>query len=188
MNLKNIILGIGIIIVFGLLLWQGIETFHPSPQYEDYCGLRLDKRIPMINQETCEELGGRWNSHDYPLPETNITGYCDEDFTCRQQFEDAQKLHSQVAFYVSLIAGLIVLILGITILHMEPVGSALIGSGIWALFWGSAINWRNFTSGIRFTLLLVAFIFIIYVTLRLNGVVKWPRRKKKKSLLGFLKK
>ena len=36
-NVKNLVLGIGIIIVFGLALWQGIEAFYPSPQYDKFC-------------------------------------------------------------------------------------------------------------------------------------------------------
>src|SRR3989338_7347720 len=37
MNVKNLVLGIGIFIVYLLMLNYGIEAFYPSPKYEDFC-------------------------------------------------------------------------------------------------------------------------------------------------------
>ena len=37
MNVKILVLGIGIVIVYALMLWQGIEAFYPSPQYDKFC-------------------------------------------------------------------------------------------------------------------------------------------------------
>lgn len=174
-NLKNLALGIGIIVVFALLLWQGIEAFYPSPNWEDYCG---DKEIPgkiIEDKNSCEINGGRWTPQEIrcvtePCPQ----GYCDLYYQCNLDLQEDQESHSQVVFIISLIAAVVVIIVGYSFLKTEPVGSALIGSGVWAIFWGSAINWRNFSNIWRFLLLLIAFIAIVWITHRLNS-------KKKKS-------
>ena len=40
MNVRNLVLGVGIFVVYLLVLNYGIEAFYPSPQYENYCGNR----------------------------------------------------------------------------------------------------------------------------------------------------
>ncbi len=179
MNLKNLILGVGIVVVFGLLLWQGVETFNPSPEYEDFCNLgkfNIPSRVDygancsfsaeLREQESQCSIDGGQPVYNYDDKGCAVSvKECD---FCNKEYEEELKSHSQVVFIISLIAGLIVLLIGYFILSVEPVGSALIGSGIWALFWGSAVNWRNFANWIRFVLLLIAFVFIVWLTLRLN--------------------
>ena len=148
MNIKNLILGIGIVIVFGLALWQGIEAFKPSPQWDDFCKAAPAYPIevgkgPDMNSASCIEQGGKWTNN-----------YCDFYSECQKQFDDAQKTQSKFIFLVSLIVGILALIIGYSILSIEPVGSALLGSGIWSIFWGSVVNWRNFSDIWRFLLLL----------------------------------
>ena len=133
-NAKNIILGLGIIIIFGLLLWQGLRAFYPEPEREEFCG------------------SGGISTND----------------ECYENYQDARDVHSRNIFIISLTAGIICLIIAYTILSMEPIGSALIGCSIWAIFWGSFYNWRNFNEPLRFALLLLAFIIIIWFAFRLN--------------------
>ena len=166
MNVKNLVLGIGIVIVFALALWQGIETFYPSPQWDSYCTsneiaspIISEKEMPTI--ENCTAQGGTWTN-----------GYCDYYFECQQQFDTAQDSHAKVAFIISIIVGFLALIVGYSILSTEPVGSALFGSGIWSFFYGTVINWRNFTNIWRFLLLLLALALIIWLAIKLNTTKK----------------
>jgi hypothetical protein len=193
-NMKNFILGLGIVIVFGLVLWQGIEAFIPSPEYDEYCSLgRFEGPYfpskPGIEGETAcsfsrelqEEQNKCYALDGQPVFEYDDNGCviaikeCD---LCNKEYNEAVDAHSKVVFIISLIVGIIVLFVGYGYLSVEPVGSALIGSGIWAIFWGSVVNWRNFSSVWRFLLLLLALVIIIGITLRLNNP------KKKKGILG----
>lgn len=158
MNIKNIVLGVGIVVVFALALWQGIEAFYPSPQYEDYCDVNVGPFPGSESNATlCSETGGVWKN-----------GYCDYYYGCQKEYEAARDPHARVVFFVSLIVAIIAIILGYTFLSTEPVGSALIGSGIWAIFWGSAINWRNLSDIWRFLLLLVVLVLLVWIALKLN--------------------
>lgn len=164
-NMKNFVLGIGILVVFALVLWQGIETFHPSPQWDEYCSeARVPKLVPNESgqivedtQETCQENGGKW-----------MNGYCDYYAECQENYDNARDDYSKFVFIVSLIVAILALIVGYAVLNVEPVGSALMASGIWSIFWGTAINWRNFTEIWRFALLLIALILLIWIAYRLN--------------------
>src|SRR3989344_1903436 len=128
MNVKNLVLGIGIIIVFGLLLWQGIEAFYPSPQYEVYCNsTRYNYPYPadikpLGPQENCNfsrELQDKqnecYNNGGTPIFEYNERGCsvsvkeCDY---CNKYFNEAQDDYSQIVFIISLIAGIIALFVG----------------------------------------------------------------------------
>ncbi len=161
MNVKNLVLGIGIVVVFALVLWQGVEAFMPSPQWEDYCNENTIPAIPVKpeaeEREDCVANGGVWRN-----------GYCDYYSECQRQYNEASGRHSQKVFFVSLIVAVIAVIIGFTFLKIEPVGSALIGSGIWAIFYGSVVNWRNFSTTIRFVLLLLVLVLLIWLTVKLN--------------------
>ncbi len=191
MNVKNLVLGIGIVIVYGLLLWQGIEAFYPSPQYEDYCTSvqayypdmyamkptgELECAVNPSPQQynECSEQGG------YLAPESYDNLGCPVSYTCElcsKELSDATKSHGKTVFIIALIIGILTLIIGYAVLTVEPVGSALLASGIWAIFYGSAWNWSNLSSVWRFFLLLVALVLLIWFALRLNQV--------KRSFLGF---
>jgi len=178
-NVKNLVLGIGIIIVFALVLWQGIEAFYPSPKYDDFCKTKAaPEAVPLKPGAYCNISAQMQKDEQQCYSQNGIPVYnydkngcqtsvqkCD---LCNKDLEKAQDEHAKKAFYISLIVGLIVLIIGYSILTIEPVGSALIGSGIWSFFWGTVVNWRNLSSIWRFLLLLVALILIIYITIRLN--------------------
>ena len=175
-KLKNIALGVGIIILFGLALWQGIEAFYPSPQYDDFCNIELPRQI-IETQTQCEDTGGKWTPQDVqcittPCPQ----GYCDYYYECNKQYEGTRDSHSKIVFIISLIVGIITIIIGYSLLSTEPVGSALIGSGIWAIFWGTAVNWRNFANIGRFIFLLLTLVLLIWLTLRLNKPTKLLRK------------
>ena len=109
------------------------------------------------NQTFCLENNGTWRN-----------GYCDFYYICQQKFDLDSDAHSKVVFMIYIIVAIIVFIVGYSILTIEPVGSALMGSGIWAIFYGSVVNWRNLSNIWRFLLLLVALVLLIFIAVRLN--------------------
>jgi hypothetical protein len=178
MNVKNLVLGIGIVIVFGLALGYGIEAFHPSPQYEDYCDPLRGYEV-IDNSTICEQDGGKWFGNE-PIVKGEVTvkGYCDYDFTCRGEYESTRERYSWSVFLISIIVGIITLLLGFMVLKVEPVGSALIGSAIWAILYGSIWNWNNFGKSWKFILLFIALVLLILIAYRLNKGDKGKKEKK----------
>lgn len=176
MKFKNFILGLGIFIVFALAMHQGIETFYSTPKYEDFCD--FNRPVPLFKEGvTCpnnielQNLANQcWQSngefvYEYDSNGCAISGYCDG---CRIDYEDALDKHSNKVFVIAIIIAILTFVLGLFMLKTEPVGSALMASGIWSVFYGVVNNWRNFSNSWRFLILFVLLIVLIWVALRFN--------------------
>jgi len=160
MSVKNLILGIGIFIVYMLMLGYGIEAFYESPRFEDYCDEFERPRFPIGEINESEAAKSK---------------------ECYDQYNNVRENYDKNIFLIALIAGLITIVIGYFILEQEPVGSALIASGLGAIFYGSVRNWGNFSDVLRFLMLLLALIFLIWLSLGLN-------KKSKKKFWEFWKK
>ncbi|MCH7568348.1 MAG: hypothetical protein IIA87_02910 [Nanoarchaeota archaeon] len=181
MKVKNLVLGIGIFIVFMLALGYGIQAFYPEPKYDDYCdvSLRIPARIGIedckfsqgleIKQQACYKVGGEFR-YEYDEQGCIVDGYCDE---CKIAYDEDKSRHAKIVFVIALIVGILILIVGYAILSVEPVGSALMASGVGAIFYGSIRNWINLSNVWRFLLLLLVLALLIWIAIRSN------RRKKK---------
>lgn len=182
MNVKNLVLGIGIFIVYLLVLNYGIEAFYPSPQYEDFCSngrysepwpaiQKIDEnltcsRLPTPQEQTmCNDRGGMLVPETFDSNGCTLTYTCD---MCNKEYNDRLKEHSQTVFIIAIIIGIITVIIGYAILTVEPVGSALMASGVGALVYGSMQNWQNLSNVWRFLLLLAALILLIWIAMRIN--------------------
>ena len=196
MKFKNIVLGIGIFIIFMFLLHNGIRAFYDIPKYEDFCGQGRfqgyypEKPVPAYPsnctyskqlreaEQQCYDNGGQ------PVYEYDDNGCyvsvkeCDY---CNKEFTEAMKIYNKNVFVIALVVGIIVLLTGYLILTVEPVGSALMASGIGAIMYGTITNWENLGNIGRFLLLLLAFILLIWIALKIN-------KESKKGFLGFKKK
>jgi len=92
MKLKNIVLGLGIVIVYALVLWQGTQAFYPPPEWDDFCDFnprvplkRFDDRVDCsFNQEVndkgiaCEREKGFF-VEEYDENGCVIDGFCDDE-------------------------------------------------------------------------------------------------------------
>ncbi len=193
---KNIVLGIGILIVYLLMLGYGIEAFYPSPKYETFCNAGVYSQPYPVKadftagncsfsqtlqdaQNQCYTDGGQ---PVFQYDANGCTTSLKECNYCQKHFDDANKAYSKAVFVIALIAGIITLLVGFSILSVEPVGSALMASGVGAIIYGSVRNWMNLSDVWRFLLLLFALILLIWIALRIN------KESKKKGFFGFLKR
>ncbi len=192
MNIKNLVLGIGIFIVYLLMLGYGIEAFYSSPKYDEFCTGSSNERYPIktasidagincsFNQQLQEQTDQCYKDGGFPIynyDEKGCTVSIKECNLCNKKFQEAEKIYSKNVFIIALILGIITLFLGYGILYIEPVGSALMASGIGAIFYGSIRNWANLSDIWRFLLLLLALIIIIWIALRINKKNKPENRK-----------
>ena len=178
MKIKNFVLGFGILVIYALALWQGITAFYPAPEYEDFCDSREVPRLfgregPIdcgFSQELRNKEQACWDAkgefrYDYDENGCPVDGYCDG---CRISYDEARDKYSRNVFIISLVIAVITFVVGFSVLSVEPVGSALLASGVWAVFFGTVINWRNFSNSIRFVLLFIVLVVLIWIALRLN--------------------
>jgi uncharacterized membrane protein len=127
--------------------------------------------IKEINtQAECMSEGGQWNANYYgkpiPVEETIVAGYCDQQFTCRTEYEADRKVYERNVFVTLVILG-IILVAGSFALSFNWIlsVSASMG-GILSIiiasirYWGEADNW------LRVIILFVALCTLIYFAVR----------------------
>lgn len=197
MNVKNIVLGAGIFIVFMLMLNYGIEAFYPSPQYGEFCKNNIGRTYPEVVKfsdsiskvcalnKTLQEISDKCFSEEgipvYAYNESGCPNSVKECNFCQKDFNDSEKSYSRSVFIISIIIGIITLLAGFLIFSAEPASSALMASGVGAIFYGSTRNWANLSDIWRFLLLLFALFLLIWISVKIN-------KKEKRNLWNIMKK
>ena len=136
-----------------------IEVFHSSPEWEDYCGAVKAPRMAIeekgeiieIDQATCEQDGGTWRDN-----------YCDYQYECQKQFDEANDKHRYVIFLTAVPAGLIAVAIGI-ILALPSVSTGLMIGGVFLTIYGTANYWDNFSNWIKVTVLGIVLALLIWL-------------------------
>ncbi|MBU0894170.1 MAG: hypothetical protein KKF48_01155 [Nanoarchaeota archaeon] len=181
MNLKDIVLAIAIIILTIFVTFYGINTIFPKFQYEDFCEEFKTAEI-IDTQVRCEELGGKWGSYEVPRPviegEMALTGYCDRDYTCRQDLEEANEIRSKYVFFIALPLGIIIILLGMFAFGLEAIGVGIMGGGVGTLVYGSGAFWPYTKNWARFLISLVGLVVLICLVYYFNKRGFGKKRKK----------
>jgi len=173
MKLKEIVLGIAIIILTVFVVVYGIQTFYPEQEYSDFC--EEFKTAEIIDTQTrCEETGGKWITSnemydgERPLPVEKREAWCDRDYTCRQDYEAANKTYSRNIFIIATILGIILIVIGAILFELESVGAGIMGGGIVTLLYGATNYWRYSGNAFRFIISIIGLTAVIYLAYWLN--------------------
>ena len=169
MNIKNIIIGLIIAVVFVMFAAYGTNLIYDSPDYEDYC--RSEIPYPYdenITQEICEGRNGTWNPQEIqcikaPCPQ----GYCDYYSKCQQGYEVSNRAYAQNLFIISIIVSLIVIIISAFLISVASVSGGLMFGALMYLIYGTARYWGYMDDWMRFIILGVALAVLIYIGYRL---------------------
>lgn len=156
---------LGIVIVLNVFFAVLVSLALPAPDYEAYCP--STRVVEAYDTEaSCLAVGGQWNE-SYPYEKPQVTpqpaGYCDAQFTCREEFTAASEDHARDAFIAYVVLGVLALAAG-----LAPIGAAIVSSGLSyggvvtlvvgsAQYWGSADNW------IRLAISTAALLALIYL-------------------------
>ena len=181
MNVKNLVLGLGIFIVFMFLLHNGIRAFYPSPEYDSFCkagSFYEPIAKPITGGQECAFLRGLQEQEQvcylqegrpiYNYDEKGCAVSVKECNLCEKEYNSARDEYNKKIFIIALVIGIIILLIGYTKLSVEPVGSSLMASGIGGIVYGTIVNWENLGSLGRFLLLLLAFLVLVWIALKLN--------------------
>tara|TARA_Y100000310_G_scaffold282721_1_gene304163 strand:+ start:2098 stop:2610 length:513 start_codon:yes stop_codon:yes gene_type:complete len=156
-KIKSAILALVIAIVLASLVGYAVEVFDPSPEWDDYCddfktARPLGGPVDEVVLSDCEESEGA----------KRMDGYCDFNYQCQMDYDDARDKHSLTVFLVSVPVGLIALFFGIT-LGLASVSSGLMLGGVFLIFYGTASYWENFSDIIRVVILAIALGILIWL-------------------------
>ena len=172
MDLKNIILGIAIVILTIFVIVNGIGVFYPKVEYSDFCAAEV-----IETQERCEEIGATWEVYDgvRRLFEGE-KGFCDRNFKCRDRYDDAREERAKKVFYVALPFGILILLVGGFLFYLEAVGAGLMGGGVGTIVYAAGSYWRYGEDLFRFIISLLGLVSVIFLAYWFNK--KFGKKKK----------
>lgn len=179
MNLRGIVIGVAIFILTMFVAIYGISVFFPQPEYNEFCP-EIRATVIADTMELCESLGGKWTAYNFiKAPKADeATGYCDLDYYCRQDYENASEENSKKRFFTSIPVGIVIIALGGIGFALESVGVGLMAGGAGTFVWGSGSYWSYASDIWRFFISLFGLIVLIFFAY-------WFEKKLKK---GFWKK
>lgn len=128
----KIFLGVALALIFFGLFNLGVETFYDGPEYNDYCdGDRgIPGKIDWTEQE-CTTEGGVWQD-----------GFCNFYSECRTEYDKARDSYSNNVFYIFVIVGLVLAVVGLFIVSL-PFQIVGIGAGTALIIEGILRNLEN---------------------------------------------
>ena len=86
MDIKQIIVSVAIAIVFTMFVAYGVETFYPSPDYENFCPDTWN----IENEQECLDINGTWETEtDY---EGRIENHCENKTGCEELYDIADDI------------------------------------------------------------------------------------------------
>ncbi len=170
MRMKNFILSVAIMIVTLSVVIYGINTFYERPKYSDFCGEFKTQEI-IETQQRCEEIGGQWNPYPTEYPKKidgELGGWCDRDYTCRQEYDNAKEIWSRNIFLFAIPLGIAIIALGSLVFGLEVVGAGLMGGGVGTILYGIGGYWRYTEDWLKFLISLIGLIALIWLSYRAN--------------------
>jgi len=146
---KRIILGIGIAVIFTMVVFYGIYTFYPEPEQDDYVTVTY-KQVKNAHGEEKTILEKERKEQ-------------------RSKYREVRNRWSRNVFFICLPVGLIALIVGIR-LKVQPVSGGLMGGGILTLIGGTGFYWEHLEEIVKFIALGIILIFLIWLGYKKLGV------------------
>jgi len=152
MIIKNIVLGLIIAVVFLMFSVYGTKLIYNVPDYSDYCGKDKEPAILIDGNRTAEKIKEIEN----------------EFRVCQEQFDEAREKYSKNLFIISLVFSLIIIIISALYIHVENVSGGLMLGALFFIIYGTGSYWRYMEDLLRFIVLGVALIVLIFVGFRIG--------------------
>lgn len=168
-NILKWALAIAIIIVLNLFFHYVIATFYVEPKFENFCP---NPNTVLNDAVTCVNYGGQWTNNQ--LSPKQITeavkggealGWCDANFTCNKNFNEAHSVYNRNVFVVLIILSLAVLALGVFV-PIEVLSLGFSWAGVVSLIIASAQYWSDANNWIRLVILVLALILLIWLAIK----------------------
>jgi hypothetical protein len=161
---------LGIMIVLNLFFNYALSLAYKSPEFNSFCPVEQVNIIPD-NQKACVDQGGQWNQNNYygqPVPAgvKEPSGYCDLQFTCRQEFESVNKTYNRNVFIILVVLGALSVAVGNFFTTNEVIASGLSLAGVLSFLIASIRYWSAANDFIRVLILAIALGLLFSVAMK----------------------
>jgi hypothetical protein len=150
----------GIVILVNLFVTYAIQVAYPEPEYDQFCKAEQMNQV-YRDKQVCVDNGGQWNE---AMGEgiAKQEAYCNNNFTCSQEFDTATSMYSRNVFVVFVVVGLFLLVGSLFVPGSSLIAQALSLAGVLALIIGSLSYWSDMNDILRLLVLGVALVTILY--------------------------
>jgi len=149
---KKFAVGVGIAIIFPLMIHYGVSTFSPPPKWEDYRIKNYYEKHKRATPEEQKKLEEEQNRLD-------------------EQRKKAEKRFQKHLFFVAVPLGIIAIIIG-AFLSIQAIGTGLMFGGIFSVCDGYFNYWYELADPLKFVSMLITFIVLIFVGYKKLGINK----------------
>ncbi|MCX6752441.1 MAG: hypothetical protein NTZ87_02980 [Candidatus Nomurabacteria bacterium] len=165
---------IGIVIVLNMFFNYALSLVYKNPKFENFCP-NTSQVVNVVNtQKQCVDLGGQWNpntnyqAYNQPMAidKTAPQGYCDQQFTCRNNFDSAQKVYDRNVFITLVILGAICVAVGNFFAGNLLISVALSLAGVLSFIIASMRYWGSADDLIKVIILAIALAILIWVAIK----------------------
>ena len=158
---------IGIVIVLNLFFNYATSLVYESPDYNAFCPQEQVVTVPD-NQKACVDKGGQWTDNSYygkptPVGVDQARGYCDLQFTCRQDFETASKDYNRNVFIVLVVLGALSVLAGNLFRGNDVISNGLALGGVLSFVIASVRYWSAANDLVRVVILAIALGILFWV-------------------------
>jgi len=166
---------IGIVIVLNMFFNYALSVVYSAPEWENFC--KNEQVIEAITtKDQCIAIGGQWNANVYrdqyakpvPVGEVMLAGYCDQNYTCNNDYQATQKTYDRNVFITLVLLGVATLGISFAVAN-EAVSKGLSLGGVLSFVIASARYWGSADDLIKVFILAVALAALIYLAYRKFG-------------------
>ncbi len=164
---------IGIVIVLNMFFNYALSLIYKNPQFEAFCPNSQVITVPD-NQKACVDNGGQWtNNTAYNQPVMvgvkESVGYCDLQYTCRNNYDSAQKVYDRNVFLTLVLLGAICVALATSWNFFKVnmlVSTALSLAGVLSFIIASMRYWSSADDLIKVIILAIALGILVWVAIK----------------------
>lgn len=159
---------LGIVIVLNLFFNYTISLVYERPDYNNFCPQEQVVTQPA-NQNECVAKGGQWtdnSNYTKPVVTNGVVeprGYCDLQFTCRQNYDTANKGYERNVFVILVVLGALSVFAGSYLGSNEVISNGLSLAGVLSFVIASMRYWSDANNLIRVAILAIALILLFWV-------------------------
>lgn len=153
---KLVIFSVAVAFIAVFFFAYAVQAVYPAPQYNDFCGDYSYGKV--ISEASCIDEGGRWEAYD----NAEVPGYCNYDYYCSKDYEEARKPYERNVFFANIIIGFVLLV-GAFFLGVEAVSTGLMGGAVMLIFYGTVRYWGELSDIWRTVVLGLALAVLIWL-------------------------
>ncbi len=166
---------IAIVVILNLFFVFSVRLVYTEPKFEDFCKQEQVHVVPQTQNE-CVAVGGQWVEDRFlqkgfpqterlePAPITEVQkGYCNENYTCGQEFDTARQLYERNFFIALVVLGTLTLVASFVFRNLDVVATALSFGGVLTLIVASVRYWSNMNDYLRVIVLGIALGALIWI-------------------------